>query len=93
MLLKSDHFVPVFQDGIAKMKKSNKFAKTTIIDIAKASGVSVSTVSRILNDKPDVAEETRERVLSIIKDYQFRASGSLATTQIREKSFHHPALP
>jgi len=53
------------------MKRSNKIAKTTIIDIAKASGVSVSTVSRILNDKPDVAEETRERVLNVIKDYRF----------------------
>ena len=54
------------------MKKSNRVAKTTIIDIAKASGVSVSTVSRILNDKPDVAEETRERVLAIIKDIILR---------------------
>jgi DNA-binding LacI/PurR family transcriptional regulator len=35
--------------------------KTTIIDIAAASGVSVATVSRISNDKPDVAVETRER--------------------------------
>jgi len=32
------------------MRKSNKIAKTTIIDIARASGVSVSTVSRIIND-------------------------------------------
>jgi len=53
------------------MRKSTQVAKTTIIDIAKASGVSVSTVSRILNDKPDVAEETRERVLNVIKDYHF----------------------
>ena len=36
--------------------------KTTIVDIAEAAGVSVSTVSRILNNKPDVAEETRQRV-------------------------------
>ena len=34
-----------------------KLSRTTIVDIAKASGVSVSTVSRILNDKPDVAED------------------------------------
>lgn len=45
--------------------------KTTIIDIAKAAGVSVSTVSRILNDKPDVAEETRQRVLRVIDEQGF----------------------
>jgi LacI family transcriptional regulator len=45
--------------------------KTTIVDIAEASGVSVSTVSRILNDKPDVAEETRQRVLQVIEEHKF----------------------
>lgn len=45
--------------------------KTTIVDIAKAAGVSVSTVSRILNNKPDVAEETRQRVLRVIEDERF----------------------
>jgi DNA-binding LacI/PurR family transcriptional regulator len=45
--------------------------KTTIVDIAKAAGVSVSTVSRILNNKPDVAEETRQRVLQVIEEQRF----------------------
>ena len=33
----------------------------TISRIAKEAGVSVSTVSRVLNNKPDVLDETRER--------------------------------
>lgn len=41
------------------------------MDIARASGVSVSTVSRILNNKPDVAEETRQRVLRVIEEQKF----------------------
>ncbi|MBK8050674.1 MAG: LacI family DNA-binding transcriptional regulator [Anaerolineales bacterium] len=45
--------------------------KTTIVDIASAAGVSVSTVSRILNNKPDVAEATRQRVLQVIEDLRF----------------------
>lgn len=45
--------------------------KTTIVDIAKTAGVSVSTVSRILNNKPDVAEETRQRVLQVIEEQRF----------------------
>lgn len=48
-----------------------KVPKTTIIDIAAASGVSVATVSRILNDKPDVAVETRERVLRVMDEIGF----------------------
>ena len=40
----------------------------TITDVAKAAGVSVSTVSRILNGKQDVAPATRERVQRVIEE-------------------------
>ena len=36
----------------------------TIKDIAKQCGVSISTVSRVLNNRPDVSEENRRKVLS-----------------------------
>lgn len=78
------------------MRKSNKIAKTTIMDIAKASGVSVSTVSRILNDKPDVAEETRERVLAIIKENHFTPQvpwQQLASGKSRFITMHYPQNP
>lgn len=39
----------------------------TIADVAKTAGVSVPTVSRILNNKEYVAEETRDRVNEAIK--------------------------
>jgi DNA-binding LacI/PurR family transcriptional regulator len=39
----------------------------SIADIARASRVSVSTVSRILNNRPDVSEATRKRVLALIR--------------------------
>ena len=45
--------------------------KTTIVDIAAASGVSVTTVSRILNNRPDVADETRQRVLHVMDETGF----------------------
>lgn len=40
----------------------------TIKDIAKACGVSVSTVSRVLNNRPDVSEAVRRRVLGMVED-------------------------
>ena len=38
-----------------------------ITDIAKLSGVSKATVSRVLNNSPDVKEETREKIMKIIE--------------------------
>ena len=39
----------------------------TIKDIARQCDVSVSTVSRVLNDRPDVSPENRRKVLSAIQ--------------------------
>ena len=43
----------------------------TIKDIAAMAGVSVTTVSRVLNHRPDVNSETREKVERIIRDCHF----------------------
>src|SRR5258708_10714267 len=49
-------------------KKSNvSKSSITIADVAKAAGVSVPTVSRIINNKEYVADETRDRVNEAIK--------------------------
>ncbi len=60
---------------MANGKGSNRRAQrtqVTIADVAEAAGVSVSTVSRILNDKPDVAPETRSRVERVIEELGYR---------------------
>lgn len=43
----------------------------TIKDIARLAGVSVSTVSRVLNDHPDVSDTAKEKVLAIVKEYNY----------------------
>ncbi|MDI3495548.1 MAG: LacI family transcriptional regulator [Pseudothermotoga sp.] len=40
----------------------------TIVDIAKRAGVSINTVSRALNNKPDISEDTKKRILSIARE-------------------------
>lgn len=45
--------------------------KRTIGDIARLAGVSKTTVSRVLNHKPDVDPATRERILRIIEEQGF----------------------
>jgi DNA-binding LacI/PurR family transcriptional regulator len=42
--------------------------KVTIKDVAQAAGVSTQTVSRVINYRPDVSPETRERVQQVIND-------------------------
>jgi len=51
------------------MRKS--LAKGSIYDVAKASGVSIGTVSRVFNNKPDVAEKTRTLVLDAAKQVNY----------------------
>lgn len=43
----------------------------SIKDIAKISGVSVATVSRVLNDKGKCSEATRRRVLAVAEQYGY----------------------
>lgn len=47
-------------------------AKTTIIDIARAAGVSFKTVSRVINREPRVSPETRERVEAAIARLDYK---------------------
>ena len=43
----------------------------TIKDIARESGCALGTVSRVLNNHPDVSEQTRKKVLDVVKKYGF----------------------
>ena len=50
--------------------------KNTILDIAKLAGVSKSTVSRVINNESGVKEETKIKVLKVIKENNFSPSKS-----------------
>ena len=43
----------------------------TIKDIAKECGCAIGTVSRVLNNHPDVSDKTREKVLSVVNKHNF----------------------
>lgn len=53
-------------------KKKEDQSTATIYDVADHAGVAISTVSRVLNESQDVADATREQVLSAIRELQFR---------------------
>ena len=57
----------------------------TIKDIARLSGVSITTVSRVLNDRPDVSQESRRRVLDVIESTNYIPNNS-ARDLVKTKS-------
>ncbi len=48
----------------------------TIKDIARLSGYGVATVSRVLNDHPDVSEQTRRKVLAVVEEQGFQPNNN-----------------
>jgi LacI family transcriptional regulator len=60
--------------------------RVTIKEVARQAGVSTQTVSRVANDRPDVAPETRERVLRVIQELEYHPS-ALARSLIQQRSY------
>jgi DNA-binding LacI/PurR family transcriptional regulator len=48
---------------------------TTLSDVAKTAGVTPMTVSRVVNQNGYVSDETRERVLRVVKELNYRRNG------------------
>lgn len=44
---------------------------TTIFDVAKKAGVSISTVSRVINNHPYVKDSTRKRVQKFLDEMNY----------------------
>jgi len=67
----------------------------TLKDIAKISGVSPATVSRVLSDDPRISEATREKVLARIQESGYRINDiarSLRTRRTNTIGFIAPRL-
>ncbi|MDP5274049.1 LacI family DNA-binding transcriptional regulator [Chengkuizengella axinellae] len=58
----------------------------TIKDIAKQLGISVSTVSRALNNHSDIKKETKLKVLETVKKLNYRPN-SIARSLIHQRTF------
>ena len=73
-------------------------SQTTIADIAAKADVSISTVSRVLNDTAPVAEATREAVLAAMRALNYQpnifaqglASGQSLTVGVLTQHIHSP---
>jgi DNA-binding LacI/PurR family transcriptional regulator len=50
---------------------TNSNNNTTLQDLAKLAGVSVSTVSRALNDEPVISAKTKQRIWALARDHDY----------------------
>lgn len=71
------------------MKKS----KVTIYEVAGKANVSLATVSRVLNYPDKVREETRERVLAVIKELGYRPNAIARGLASRKSTFVGIVVP
>ena len=72
---------------------SSKKNVVTILDVAKAAGVSVSTVSRVLNSKVDVASETQDRILEVIDKLGYTSNLAARSMRSRKKNLIGLVVP
>jgi LacI family transcriptional regulator len=63
-----------------------KTVRANIKDVASVAGVSTQTVSRVINERPDVSPETRKRVKDVIEQVGYRPS-ALARSLISQRSY------
>lgn len=60
--------------------------RATIQEVAARAGVSYQTVSRVINNRPDVAAETRRRVQRVIDEMGYRPS-AIARSLISQRTY------
>jgi LacI family transcriptional regulator len=65
----------------------------TIQDVAKMAGVSVSTVSRVLNSKVDVASDTQDRVVAVIDELGYTSNLAARSMRSRKKNLIGLVVP
>jgi len=64
--------------------------KATINDVAKQAGVSIKTVSRVMNNEPSVRQPTREKVMAVVNELSYKpnlAARNLAGTKAYSVAF------
>ncbi|MBE3120226.1 MAG: LacI family DNA-binding transcriptional regulator, partial [Candidatus Atribacteria bacterium] len=65
----------------------------TIQGVAKAAGVSVSTVSRVLNAKVDVASDTQARILAVIDELGYTSNLAARSMRSHKKNLIGLVVP
>jgi LacI family transcriptional regulator len=63
----------------------NSNRRATIKQVAKSAGVSTQTVSRVINDRPDVSPDTRQKIQKVIQQLGYQPN-AIARSLIHQRS-------
>src|SRR5215212_1724417 len=85
--------MPLKQPEVRKARRRRRPAGVTIHDVAKRAGVSVATVSRVLNGKEVVREETSQQVFSAAKSLRYVPNVAARSLSIRRSHTIGIVLP
>jgi LacI family transcriptional regulator len=64
-------------------RMAKKTGAVTIRDVSQLAGVSPATVSKVLNNSPEIASQTRERVLEAVQKLDFRPNSIARSLRVR----------
>lgn len=71
------------------MSQAARTARVTLARVADEAGVSLSTISKVLNGRPDVSQATRAKVEALLAEHGYlRRKATLTTTGLVELVFH-----
>ncbi|TCC88577.1 LacI family DNA-binding transcriptional regulator [Pedobacter frigiditerrae] len=79
-----DYHFTVFKEKQQDKSSRKRSRQTTIIDIANAIGIAVSTVSRALKDHPDISEQTRQSVKKVAAELNYQPNTLAQSLSKRE---------
>src|ERR1041384_8623568 len=81
---------------MAKQHHASQEAKpagATIYSVAERAGVSIATVSRVLQETTVVAETTRQKVLTAVEELGYVPLGAARSLAVRHHEAHGLVLP
>jgi LacI family transcriptional regulator, galactose operon repressor len=61
---------------MTELARQQRPSRVTIREIADLAGVSIATVSRVLNDRGDVSDDTRDHVSRVVREHGYTANRS-----------------
>ena len=73
-----------------EVMEEKNMKKATIRDVAKAAGVSQSTVSRVLNNHPDVSEKARKTIMAVVEKHHFKLNSN--AKHLKQQAYEGLAL-
>ncbi|MBN1174360.1 MAG: LacI family DNA-binding transcriptional regulator [Micromonosporaceae bacterium] len=78
----------MIEEGPAQRRRTPRRGSLPIADIAQLAGVSAPTMSKVLNGRAGVGEQTRQRVEALLRAHDYRRPIPIRMTQGIEVVFH-----